>query len=624
MKHFWWIVLASAVLVGLLYGLPQFLIWKKLRDVGKPYLVIQLTHHSDEAYGHIGFAREIYDGHFPPGDLYFSEKVPAFFGTSPIPYIFMAFFIWLFHGNVNAAYTAAHFVVPGVLFCLFVLLGYTLTRSRLWALTIGGVALLTPIVNHLPGAFRSITFFSNIVLKNFYPLIKTPLPDLFLSRTMDPLFTYLVFIPMIILLIIFWRSPSKKTGVWAGVALGVLYYTYFYYWVYTTIVIGLLGLVILIWRKKSPERWRAMLWLAGTAALMTIPYWINFFRYIQLPSSREVTDGLGEIEYGRSFRLLQPFSVVFDYVFYAVLGFVVYWFWWRKNERSNREQAILYWIFIIGMFVTWNVQVVIGYVPEPDHWPRTLSPFIFVIGVHSLHELLRRVNQRTVIISLIILSALLVVKKTVNIFIFINPPAQTLVDYTFNPNIIDSWKWITEHVAGEPVIASPSFVSSLYFNTETAVRPYLATRVNSSASNVVLEDRFLKIFKAFGVPATMMERLLRSDRTELCGGFVDCTIPNTNDTQNWLKVPRNLYSGYYSNQIKGDAPIVFRHVPEAKAQELVQRYQQLPSVAWGQLGAEYVYYGPWERQLVKIDLSRDPSLILVYKNFEVELYKIKR
>lgn len=623
-KNFKWFLVLAALGIGVLYVAPQLLIWRSLEKAGQPYVVIQLTHHSDEAYGHMAFAREIYDGRFPPGDLYFSEKTPSLFSPFPIPYMLMAFFIWLFHGSVNAAYTAAHFVIPAVLFCLFVWLGLVVTRRQSWALAIGFVSMLTPIVNHLPDAFRSVSNFLNIAVKNFYPLIKTPLPDLFLARTMDPLLTYLIFIPVITLLLIVWRTTGKKTAIWTGAAVGALYYTYFHYWVYITIVVGLLGLIALIQRKQSPERWRAMLWLAGVAALATIPYWINFFRYMVLPTAQEVTDGLGTMEYSRSLRLLRPFSVLFDYVFYLVSGAVVYWLWWRKKEYGDRQQAILYWVFLGAMFVAWNVQVVIGYVPQPDHWFRTFSPFIFVIGIHALYKFLRRVNQRAVAIGLVVLSLLLVVKKINNVLIFVNPPAQTLADYTFNPNIVDSWKWINEHVAGEPVIASPSFVSSLYFTTQTTVRPYLATRVNSSVANTVLEGRFLKTFKVFGVSTAMMERLLRSDSTELCSAFVDCTVPNTNDTQNWLKVPRNLYSSYYRNRIDLDTEPVFRSITKEKATELVRRYQAMSAVSFADLEADYVYYGPWERQFVKTDLSYNPHLVLVYKNPEVELYQIKR
>ncbi len=621
---FWVVILLLSFLVGVLYAAPQFLIWENLRGLGQEYMVIQLTHHSDEAYGHMPIAREIYDGHFPPGDLFFNNHSPSLFGPFPLPYILMAFFIYMAGGNINLAYNLAHVFIPPVLFILFYWLGYVLTRDKLWSLFLSLLGVLTPIFYHLPRAFKSWDNFLNIAVKNFYPLIKTPLPDLFLARTMDSLLTYLVFIPAIIALIIFWRTPSKKTGVWTGVALGALYYTYFHYWVYTTIVVGFLGLIALVQRQRSSERWRAMLWLAGVTALATIPYWINFFLYTQLPNSREATDGLGTMEYGRSFRLLQPFSVVFEYLFYVMLGFIVYWFWWRNNERANRKQAVLYWIFIAAMFVTWNVQVVVGYVPQPDHWFRAFSPFIFVIIVHALYELLRRINQRAVVIGLVVLSLLLVVKKINNVLIFVNPPAQVLVEYSFNPRIIDSWQWINKNVSGEPVIASPSFMSSLYFTTQTAARPYLATRVNSSVSNAVLEDRFLETFKAFGAPSAMLERLLRSDPRELCGAFVDCTIPNTNDTQNWLKVPRNLYSSYYRNQIGPDAPTIFRHVTEDKVQELVRRYQQLSPVSWDQLDAGYVYYGHWEKQLAQNSFNQNSNRSLIYQNSETKIYKLQK
>jgi uncharacterized membrane protein len=45
---------------------------------------------------------------------------------------------------------------------------------------------------------------------------------------------------------------------------------------------------------------------------------------------------------------------------------------------------------------------------------------------------------------------------------------------------------------------------------------------------------------------------------------------------------------------------------------------------WKSVDADYVYYGPWEKQITQTDLSKDSNLELIFKNSEVEIYKIKK
>ncbi|MEK9174776.1 MAG: hypothetical protein AAB725_02290 [Patescibacteria group bacterium] len=133
-NKFWLIIVFTTLVVAALYGMPQLLIWKKLHGLDRPYKVIQLTHHSDEAYGHIPIAREIYDGHFSPGDLFFNfnSDRPSLFGPFPLPYALMAFFIYLMGGDINLAYILAHFIIPPILFLLFYFFGYVLTQKKMW------------------------------------------------------------------------------------------------------------------------------------------------------------------------------------------------------------------------------------------------------------------------------------------------------------------------------------------------------------------------------------------------------------------------------------------------------------------------------------------------------------
>lgn len=629
-KQKWtWLLIGSALIVGLLYALPQTFIWRALSLQNMPYVLVQLTHHSDEAIAYLPKAHEVYDGHFPPNDFHFDVGGASPFGPFPIPPLIMGFFLAVFKGVVNQAYIAAHFIVPVILFTLFYLLGIAITKNKLWAWFFGLLGILTPIGMHLPNMFRTFDNFLNIGVKNFFPSVNTPLADLFLARIDDPMLTYLAYIPALILLLAFWKNPNRKSAIFAAIAVGLVFYSYFHYWVYLAAVVGLLLAYAFFTKKRDENRWRSVLFLVFGLVVVTLPYWINYFMFSSLPSADDYANRIG-ITHGRFIMFNSPLNVIFDYAFYLVLAGLVYWVFYKKPRRADhikdnevetsseasdkKETAVLYWIFIGAMFLVWNVQLITGYVPQPDHWWRTVSLVILVIVFHLAYELSKKINYKFVAVGLVILASLLVAKKVVNALIFINPPEQFLQNYTFDKDIAESWNWINKNLPGEPKIISPSFVTSIYLIGQTSARPYLPIAGGTVKANRELEERFLKTQKVFKVSSATLEKVLRGDY---------CRNNTCDDYQyfNFVKSARYLYADYYLNDPARRDLKVYRDISEEKAKELLSLYKNLKA-DWRELDADYVYYGPWERYFTQIDLNTESSLKLVYQNPEVSIYKI--
>ncbi len=135
------VVLFSALLVGFLYIAPPLIIASHLRALGQPF-VLTYSVHRDELF-YMGRAREIYDGHFPPSDLFFDEQNPT--PLNPIPSLIMATLLALAGGNANVAYLIAIFLFPAIIFLLFYWLGTKLFDSFAWAIFFAYVGVLTPI-----------------------------------------------------------------------------------------------------------------------------------------------------------------------------------------------------------------------------------------------------------------------------------------------------------------------------------------------------------------------------------------------------------------------------------------------------------------------------------------------
>ena len=66
------LVLALALLVGLLYALPPTLLKKAAEREGRFFILPNLNHLSDDALYYLPRAREIYEGHFPC-EMHFAE-----------------------------------------------------------------------------------------------------------------------------------------------------------------------------------------------------------------------------------------------------------------------------------------------------------------------------------------------------------------------------------------------------------------------------------------------------------------------------------------------------------------------------------------------------------------------
>ena len=135
-------VIGSSLLVGILYILPPLVIKQQLETKEQSFILNYAVHRDELIY--MNRAREIYDGHWPPVDLYFDDQGKTVLNA--IPSSIMATFLTIFNGNVVTSYLAAIFIFSSITFLLFFLLGNILfNRSMAWSLFFAYVGILTPI-----------------------------------------------------------------------------------------------------------------------------------------------------------------------------------------------------------------------------------------------------------------------------------------------------------------------------------------------------------------------------------------------------------------------------------------------------------------------------------------------
>jgi hypothetical protein len=134
------------------------------------------------------------------------------------------------------------------------------------------------------------------------------------------------------------------------------------------------------------------------------------------------------------------------------------------------------------------------------------------------------------------------------------------------------------------------------------------------------ESRYLTASRLFGVNVEVLGAALKSRPPP-----TPCLEPSCYyRDENFGKLTDDLYACYFS---RGGVNSYFRQgcgvVPEERRAELLAEYARL-DVSWDDVPADYVYYGPWERQFSQPHFERDLRLTLVYQNPLVEIYQVKK
>ncbi len=617
---------ALALLVGLLYLAPSLLIQAAIERAGGFYLLPQVVHplHADSVMWYVPASREVADGHLFPSDLYIAENKNLPFFLPPLPLILFGGLI-AFTGDPNTAYLAALFVFPVAAFFLLYWLAGLFVASGLGRAAFGLVGTLTPAALHYLGrTAETFQFTPGITLKSFIPWVRTPIPELYLSRITEPLLTFPFLVLAFGLLYCFWREPSWKRGAAAGAAIALCLYTYLHYFAFLVgfAVVLLIFYYLATAKRPDPRPWFV---LFGVIALGALPF---LFNYLELRALAQFGDWSarwsGAFERWRGVRL----SAWRDYLLYVVLALPLI-----PLRRRNPRLAAFFFAMLIAMVVSWNIQLITGFSIVPTHWRKAFGLPLYTLVLVIAAEAARywnerprgRISRRMLAAGLVALLLLLVTKRTMNVLAYLEPNERTIAAFSFPRDIYESWQWLDRNIPSESVIVSPSHVTSLYLASYTATNPYLPFGDLTLAPRREVEDRFLKTQKLFGVPEERVRLLLRGKYYPPTICDLGGTCDNEHSERNLLRVPQMLYDGTFDPRQKGQDQLTLSYdllIPLPVIDELIERYRGLQP-RWEDFRGSYVYYGPWEREIHPVNLKANPELELLYQSGGIEMYRVR-
>ncbi|MEK7674083.1 MAG: hypothetical protein AAB371_02730 [Patescibacteria group bacterium] len=467
------------------------------------------------------------------------------------------------------------------------------------------------------GIYSSFREFQGYFVKQFWPLVNTQIEKLYLARFDYPLLVVPVYLWCILSLICFWGKPSWRWAVSLSVSAGLLFYSYFHFWVFCVLAIILSFLYTLIFLRS--DRSMVKKYVVSVLILIVIasPYFINFLSFSKVVDS-SYFQRLG-IAAGRSLGLA---TLGYDYSFYIILSILIYLFIWKDGTKDKKNYAVLLWIFLISMVILWNVQVITGFVPAPNNWKRTFSPILYLIIFSLLHQAVIKKESifkpRKVALVLFLLTSLVLVKKAVNIIdIFYYPEDRIIKNYSFSNNILSSWNWINNNLKDEPKIVSDSFLTSYYLSAYTSSRPFLPIGNATTQSTRAIEERYLLTNKLFNVSANTIVSQLTGDMLYECPS-VGCSDLEVNAKKNkWF-----MYFHFFRNIPFNDYILNPTEITPEYIKNMAYRYSFLKeNVSFSNIDADYVYFGPWEKQFSSPDFAHNKFLIPVFINESVKIYK---
>lgn len=461
--------------------------------------------------------------------------------------------------------------------------------------------------------------FLGYFVKQFWPGVNTQIEKLYFMRLDYPLLVLPFFLLAVIALFSFWEKPTFKRAAIAALASGLLFYVYFNTWVYWLVVIGLLFLYTVFFARSEKDRLRGFGVFFAVLLLVVIPFAVRYVSFIHAPGSQDFLYRQWVSE-GREVGLTALGFAYFLYVFLAA-GI------WLLYRNIDRKKAVLLLAFVLAMAVVWNIQLVTGYVPAPDHWKRIISPVLFIIFFILAHDAAERfrgrwpARGRMIAAALLILVGLVVSKKIVNaVSLYRGLQPWIVQKYAFPQELADSWQWINDHISGEPKIISSSSMTSQYLAVYTQARPFLAYGILTPMPTTELEERYLVASKLFSVPDDTLrgelgdeEKIPRSCAGEYC----------FDQQLNFTKNPFNLYGCYFFRKPFNEAVNRNCDIPAEYREAMIERYHGVQA-DWRTVEADYVYFGPHERQLGRMNFRNDTRFTLIYENPLVEIYRIQK
>ncbi len=363
----------------------------------------------------------------------------------------------------------------------------------------------------------------------------------------------------------FIAAPVRRTAIWLGLLFGLTFYTYPFYWMFDSVVLGMLGLVWLGQRKFRPLGWLCL--AGGIGAAVSALFWVMFFSLRQLPQYHQILDRTSQTEFGRFVRWS-------DWKFYILLtaGWLSIWQLARRAWVAS-TLPLYFGVLFLAVIAGHNMQLVVGFTLSPDHWiSRGLYlPFALLLGVLGAAFWQRVIRPHVPVARPWMVPALAWLLAAYVLCGAASAQARLTVrlaaTHLLPAPVTDVLAWIDRELPEDAVVMTPSLFISELIPYETKARVFVPQVWNTVAPFSELRERWFMTLRLVGAS----EEWVRSSFHQTPDGV---PFSLTKRLVRFGLDPRNYLIGFGFREWQDDAPgtdVV--HISEAAIDSFVAEYR---------------------------------------------------
>ncbi len=581
----WHVALAAvlAALVGLIFALPHIVVPLAAREYRYTPLVVEHVRApvAEETHLYSPFANRVLRGQ-ATGDPYLYET-----RDQPTPWPFVSRLLLaaaaFASGSLLHGVEVATFMAPFLLALLLLVLIRDMTGSwRLGALgTLGFLFLsqywLPVLTTTRPSRLADLGDRLLTYGHHQWPLM--------FYRFDSPLFVSVALVAAQLVLYQGLSRGSLGLAALAGVLLGALFYTYFYFWTSMSAACVLLAGLFQL-RKEQTSR-NVCLAALGVGWLLSAGYWLQLWRLHQTPFWHDVALRHQQFTHALWTPRYYLQMLALGVVYVALL-------------RHRRDLAFFFATAFFGAgMLGWQQHVITGQtVDDPGHYLYYyLAPWVFVMLAVALAPWFarakgpsaRRLTALTVGLALVVLghASYLQVSYALAVKDDFHLPAATE----------QAFEWLNRQTPPGSVVMAASFDTTFLLSSYTHAYPFVATGWSLAS----FDDEFTRLFityRTLDVPSSHLRAILMP-ATDPYGGFGDAGIEE--------RLPKYFF-------INHRPPDLERYVTA------YERFQITPE-DWGRRRLDYVWLGPFERRFTDEQRLRQRGYEPVYSAGEVTILR---
>ncbi len=545
-----WLAIGVMIAVGAVYASHNFFIPRFLG--GEKYIPVTLSANQDEGIFYGPRANAVFYGQWRAGDINLEEHRGD---PSLLPLlnpILLGIPARVF-GSLELSFILSDFIFPALIFFAVYIFAFEMVKNKLAALLFGVIFIFSPMAGIFPSP-DALAFFVK----------RDPL---YFTRFEYPKVTFLFFVLCLYFTMRALQRGGRKNILYAGLCFGIMFYTYLYDWAYILVGLGIMG-CLFMWER----RWdyvRTLIGIVVVGFLLSVPYWVNFFQLKALPQYHDLFLRIGT-EVSHRFR---------------------FWTVWKSYARNLfliglmlvfvRKRNTLVFTFLAALLCAYavvvNVQVILGFNPQADHWYRIsflpIDLAIFACAYYAEKKYNIIAGRKFIDKAGYALIVLYIAWGVFSQYSFSKAHAKL---YTIDAAYARSYSWMNMNTPSGSVIGSISFMTNSELPLFTHNKVFVANGGNSTASNEEIWKRFLLLARMFSLRPEQTIALARENNFYLFHDFYHS---------------HEFDSYFYPRRLVADEAEKDYIEKRAYYEKMISRSAEYPNI----YRLDYLYFGPRER-----------------------------